>query len=422
MTQPVVFFRPRDIRRSFLLALLLVANPFSPLSPAACSGDDDDDNPPVVTDDDDDGPVNPERPAYNEWLKVEPEGAVCGNNTQYKFFINYSETSDNVLFVLEPGGACWDFDSCSGRTRGAANPDGIPDDHMVGPWAIHTPLFLREWGHWMPGEDVRTSDWNFVFIPYCTGDIHAGNNVITYPDPQGLEPDITFHHNGHNNVQKVIDWVGQQFPALPELMVAGCSAGGTGSLANYYFFRKGLPQTQRGYMLNDSGPIFPEGASGYSKPLHDKVRLSWNVDSYLPQQFDWTDFGNISLIVADEFPHDRLGITYFRRDYNYSLYSYESFYNYPDKGEIHRMWWEDTKLLMTQYDTRDNLAYYIPYFRSLNDSHCVMIVSYTGTEIQEKGVNLSNFIQNILDDSQPLQSYLETPQPNEDQPQIEYDY
>jgi hypothetical protein len=33
---------------------------------------------------------------------------------------------------VEPGGACWDYESCSGAggIRGAANPHGIPDDHM----------------------------------------------------------------------------------------------------------------------------------------------------------------------------------------------------------------------------------------------------------------------------------------------------
>ena len=74
---------------------------------------------------------NPTRDAYDTWVKIEPPGVVCGNNSQYKLFANFSDKSDNLVVVFEPGGACWDYPSCTGQEgiRGAANPDGIPDDH-----------------------------------------------------------------------------------------------------------------------------------------------------------------------------------------------------------------------------------------------------------------------------------------------------
>ena len=66
------------------------------------------------------------------WIKVEIPGTVCGNGSQYKFFVNYSSSSNNLVVAFEPGGACWDYASCAGvgGIRGAANPHGIPDDHM----------------------------------------------------------------------------------------------------------------------------------------------------------------------------------------------------------------------------------------------------------------------------------------------------
>ena len=71
--------------------------------------------------------INPVRSAYDTWIKIEPPGVVCGNNTPYKFFVNFSDKSDNLAVVFEPGGACWDYDSCAGKNgiRGAANPDGV---------------------------------------------------------------------------------------------------------------------------------------------------------------------------------------------------------------------------------------------------------------------------------------------------------
>jgi hypothetical protein len=177
-----------------------------------------------------------------------------------------------------------------------------------------------------------------VFLPYCTGDVHTGNNVIVYKDPEGKEPDLEFHHNGHTNVIAATAWMDQQFQAIDRLFVTGCSAGGAGSIINYYFFRN-RSNAQRGYLLDDSGPIFP--STGYSNPLHTMIRSSWDVDSIfteLPPGYEITDdFGKINTHVADLFPEDRLTTVYFQRDYNYSRYSYENFYEANAKSDIHEV-------------------------------------------------------------------------------------
>lgn len=352
----------------------------------------------------------PDREVYNEWLKVELPGTVCGNGSQYKFFVNYSDTSNNLVVALEPGGACWDYDSCTGKNgiRGAANVDGLDDYHWeMAPFI--NPFLQRVY------DDNITRDWNMVYVPYCTGDVYAGNNVVTYSDPDGVEPDIEFHHAGHPNMMAVIDWMASHFEYVPKLFVNGCSAGGAGSMVSYYFIRKGMPGVQRGFLLDDSGPIFPSG--GWSKPLHEKVYDAWDVDSILqdlPTEFDPEDFGSLNTTLADEFPDDRLATTYFRRDYNFSLYSYERFYDYPPKDQIMQMWWDDTQLLMDVYDSRDNLAYYIPYWRMLNDSHCTTLISFVGSEIEEQNVDMYDFVDTLLDPHKPLRSYLESVQPDED--------
>jgi hypothetical protein len=356
----------------------------------------------------------PPRPSYRRWERYEPEGAVCGNDTQYKFFANFSEDSDDVMVIFEPGGGCWDYPSCSGEEGilGAANPDGIPDDHLDGILGVHTPLLQRE-----PAEQNPVADWNYVFVPYCTGDVHTGAAVETYVDADGSDPDLVYHHNGHDNTQAIIAWMQEWFPSIDRMLVTGCSAGGAGSLANYYFMRSQL-DVQRGYLLDDSGPIFP--GTGFSAPIHDKIRESWNIDAVLAEapalEELGDDFGVVNTLLADLFPEDRLAVTFFRRDFNFSRYSYERFYDpMPTKDEVHEMWWADTQLLMDQFETRDNLAYYIPYWRPLNDSHCALIVTWDGTEIEEDGVNLRDFVDDLLDDDTPLRSYLEPPQPGEDE-------
>lgn len=356
---------------------------------------------------DEDEIQNPPREQYEEWLKIEPPGVVCGNNSQYKIFANFSAKSDNLVVVFEPGGACWDYDSCTGKNgiRGAANVKGLPDDH----WRfapIISPFLSRF------AEESPTRDWNMIYVPYCTGDVHTGNRVVTYQSAGN--PDVTFHHRGHAAVEQVVAWIDESFTHVPKLLVTGCSAGGVGSLVNYRFLRNGIRAIERSYLLDDSGPVFP--STGYSAPMHAMIRAAWDLDSLgpkLPDGFRLDDMGSINTALADEFPDDRLATTFFRRDYNFSLYSYERFYNFPPKAEILRMWDADTQLLVQQYETRDNLHYFLPYYRSVNDSHCTTVASFAGSDIEERGMTLARWVDDFVND-RPIESMIEAPVPGED--------
>jgi hypothetical protein len=354
---------------------------------------------------------NPVRDSYDTWIKVEPPGVVCGNGTQYKFFVNYSDKSDNLAVVLEPGGACWDYESCTGESgiRGAANVDGLKDDHWkLAPFI--SPFLNRNF------EGVPTTDWNYVYVPYCTGDVHTGNNVANYTSVDGTKT-VEFHHDGHHAMQEIVSWIDGNFTNVPKLFVTGCSAGGAGSAVDYYFLRKGIKSVKKGYMLDDSGPVFP--STGNSAPLHMKIRTSWNVDSIgaeLPPGFTFEDMGTINTAMADAFPDDRFATTYFLRDMNFSIYSYERFYNldeHTDKEEILRLWNEDTLLLTKMFDTRDNLHYFLPYWRNVNDSHCTTLFSFAGSDIEAQGLELGPWIEDLLADK-PLTSAIEAPVPGED--------
>src|SRR3954471_21971389 len=178
------------------------------------------------------GIKNPPRDVYESWVKVEPPGMVCGNNSQYKFFVNFSAKSDNLVVVFEPGGACWDYDSCAGRhgIRGAANPHGLPDNH----WELAPFIspFLSRFDI-----DNPSIDWNMVYVPYCTGDVHTGAKTVTYASGNSVDPDLPFHHDGHAAVESVVGWIDDNFTHVPKMLSTGCSAGGVGSLVNYQFLR-----------------------------------------------------------------------------------------------------------------------------------------------------------------------------------------
>ena len=126
------------------------------------------------------------------------------------------------------------------------------------------------------------------------------------------------------------------------------------------------------------------------------------------------DFGVLNTHLADMFPKDRLSTIFFQRDYNYSRYSYENFYDANAKEDIMSYWAADTELLVDLYETRPNLGYYLPYYRAFNSSHCASIASYLDTDIEELGLNLTDFIAELFNDDVPIGRYMESVQPEED--------
>src|SRR5690606_32613927 len=131
--------------------------------------------------------------ASSPWTKVELDGAVCADGSQYKFFVKAAERSAGLVVTLEPGGACWDFATCGGDGEGtrAANLSGIADDHMTAmppplgndpdgiPWSLMFPhLGISD-------RDAPTAEYDQVYLPYCTGDAFLGDFTATYASADG---------------------------------------------------------------------------------------------------------------------------------------------------------------------------------------------------------------------------------------------
>ncbi|XXT19156.1 pectin acetylesterase-family hydrolase [Sorangium sp. So ce429] len=320
------------------------------------------------------------------WQKVELPGTTCGNGSQYKFFIRRT-SSPNVLFFFEGGGACWDYDTCSGRAGvlGAANPNGISDDYMQQVKAQYASPIVNGADPGLPlrsRTDLVTRGWNIVYMPYCTGDVHVGNSVVTYADPTGAEPPITWHHSGYDNTIAAASYAKAQLPRAQKLLVTGYSAGGAATSSAFYFVRS-IMNPQRGYLLNDSGPIHLAPNIAYdSRPLHDTIRASWALDSVfeeLPASFDPDDLGTINRMVAGAFPGDQLAYTGYTRDYNYSRFSYERFYEPNDQESVLSRWKEDQDRLVDELNGLPNFSYFIPHHRPINDSHCSTILTFIGS-------------------------------------------
>jgi hypothetical protein len=154
------------------------------------------------------------------------------------------------------------------------------------------------------------------------------------------------------------------------------------SSAVYYQARRTLLPT-KGYLLNDSGPIFPAPNASYnSRPLHELITAQWNLQSLynqLPASFNPNDFGSMNAMVAIEFPGDRLAYTGYSSDYNFSRFSYERFYPGITKAQVLAKWRQDQTNLINQIKNYSNYSYHVPWERPINDSHCVSIITFIGS-------------------------------------------
>ena len=138
------------------------------------------------------------QPAPSEWIKYEnlaqvigadgkEHSATCsgfpGTDPSFSFWARRG-TSKNLVVFFEGGGACWDGLTCTFPIA-AGLPSQVPQffvpaiDPNASP-ANYDGIFKSD----NPANPVK--DWSFVYIPYCTGDIHVGSATQQYVSVAGL--------------------------------------------------------------------------------------------------------------------------------------------------------------------------------------------------------------------------------------------
>jgi hypothetical protein len=372
---------------------------------------------------------------FFQWEMVElpaASGASCGNGTPYRIFVNRTPFSKNLAVMYEGGGACWDQQSCLGQGHlSASNPDGIPPDYLTSlttaAFGLVTPFTARI----DPAQTVQTQSWNMVYVPYCTGDIHTGSALKVYGDKDPANPRVQ-HFAGQANIRAAAAWLRANLGRPNNLLATGFSAGGAGSTATYPLLRVALLPTGLSQLLADSGPLFPSqrGSDTSQWPsllLHDKIRSEWGLDrpaglitSFAGMAgFDVNNLGTVNAALAMRYPQDRFGFLLFQMDENFSAFSYEKFYpeifNEPDpekkKALINQKWRQDIAQWLPVLAAQPNIGYHAAFWRSFNESHCLTIVDFVNTGIEEIGLDsISPFIDNLLARSAPPMRSFETDQ------------
>ena len=236
-----------------------------------------------------------------EWRWVDFPGAHCMNGSSTGIGINLSPTGDSrVVIYLEGGGACFDPVTCSGvanRRRGFDGErfSGVTD--VLG----YYPIFRRD-------ETANpTRDWTQVYVPYCTGDVHAGTNPEGYDLPDDdLGP---LEQVGYLNVTEYLRRLAPTFRGAEQVLLTGSSAGGFGALANYDQVAQAFGCSDV-MLLDDAGPVVDDP---FMRPcLQARTREMWrfHVPPDCPQCTSEDGGGFVALwgYLATKYPDRRFGL------------------------------------------------------------------------------------------------------------------
>lgn len=168
----------------------------------------------------DDAPMLPDfadLPA-GEWSQLYPgDEATCLYDTEYSFFVRPADVETSKLMIyFQGGGACWNGLTCNPDSLTAA--PAVEDDELN---TYMAGIFDYD------NEANPLRDYHAVFVPYCSGDVHTGNNIMVYDLEDG--DNIQINHNGNANANSVLQWVYDNFLAPEQIFITGCSAGGYGA-------------------------------------------------------------------------------------------------------------------------------------------------------------------------------------------------
>jgi hypothetical protein len=220
------------------------------------------------------------------WEWVDLPGMKCGNGSATGIAVNRSTRSDRLVLMFEGGGACWEAAACYGILieRTAVHLDGFTEQTFQ---SLRPAYFDSNWLFQRNDPTSPFHDATWVFVPYCTGDLHAGTKTTTY-DAFGPQ---TMHHVGAHNVDAMLSYVSDFAPS--EVFAIGISAGGYGVQLNWDRIAAAFPDATThvladgaqlvpfewarwGTIRQSWAPRFPESCTSCDEGL-DELAAHWNA-------------------------------------------------------------------------------------------------------------------------------------------------
>jgi hypothetical protein len=319
-----------------------------------------------------------EIPPVKGWVEIKPGGdSICARGEPFSFFF-YQGTSDKLAVDFVGGGACWNEETCSNDGIFYDSVDDIRDRVERGLEGLYD--------HSNAANPIK--NWSHIVIPYCTGDIHWGDSVVTYGTG---EKAFKIHHKGAANVKSVMEWIKTNLQKQPQdLLVTGCSAGSYGSVYWTPHLKEMFPKSS----------FFQLGDSGVGVVTDDFFRKHFsiwnpmkNVSDWIPgldpRQVDWYRLKATDMYeaIGDYYPDVKL--SQFTTAYD----STQIFFYELMGGGGEAEWSQKMFSFLNRIENRlPNFSYYV----AGGQDHCV--IPYNDIyKVKAQNVSFIDWFQNYLD-------------------------
>ena len=201
--------------------------------------------------------------ANDTWTWVDFPDSRCANGTPTGIGVNPHAGATRILIFLQGGGACVDANSCWINPTADNIASGYGSMQFATELTLALSLFQRG-----PISGNPFADSIFVYVPYCTGDIHSGTHVANYVVNGKNQP--TYHYGGHN-VDLFFASLAASYPGLSRVELVGFSAGGFGTFMSQDFAARAFGGI-RVDVYDDSGP-----------PIQDDQLFAAALANWVPQ-------------------------------------------------------------------------------------------------------------------------------------------
>jgi hypothetical protein len=259
--------------------------------------------------------LTPAAPTGWGWYPI--DGAICRDGSPMGIFVHFT-SSDKLYLYFEGGGACTNLGFCNFNP---ANVNKVISGD--GQTVIGSALGVID-GRQQPGVfeagvvhgifDTASAanpfkDWNGVYVPYCTGDVHSGTRTnATVPGVTATQQFV-----GHVNVQKILGRVVPTFKdKVNRVIVTGASAGSYGAALNFSMIQDSFGEVLVDALL-DSGPPFSDQYMPVC--MQKRWRETWGLNDALPPDCTGcrnADGGNLttalSQFLMQKHPNSRIAL------------------------------------------------------------------------------------------------------------------
>ncbi|MDX3006582.1 pectin acetylesterase-family hydrolase [Kribbella solani] len=171
------------------------------------------------------------------WETKSPGGdCECADGSRFNFYVRTGDRKKVVLY-LDGGGACWSATTCGKNSGNRYQTTVEPPDK----------------GGIFDAKNTRNpfAGYSFVYVPYCTADVHLGDADTTYASG------LTIHHHGYANGTAALAELLKSFPQATDVVVVGGSAGSVSAPVYAGLVADRLPKAHI-TSISDSSGSFPD--------------------------------------------------------------------------------------------------------------------------------------------------------------------